>query len=381
MLLLLSWQLTPSTLVHGFRQPFMLEATPMPVPLFANLPLPLEWHTLSQMLRPALWIGGTLLVALTVRRIVLSWLQSRRQHTTSFINMLLDAMRAPSLLWCFAATLAVAIRYARLSVGEQGYAVQAIVVFLIISITLMAANITRRSLTQYGERYNLPFAVAGLSRTLAYVVVVIIGVLTVLAYLKLDIRPILAALGVGGLAVALALQDTLANLFAGVHILVERPIQVGDFVRLSTNEEGTVTDIGWRTTRIASGPNTMVVIPNTKITTGSLTNYSLPTQPTPLDVPILVGLAADAAIVQQIALEEAQAHPDVLPMPTPVVLFDPGVTQTHLQFKLSVSVPSRALQVPTASALRLRLLERFRQAQVPLPASERLVLIKKDSGK
>ncbi len=75
----------------------------------------------------------------------------------------------------------------------------------------------------------------------------------------------ITALGVGGLAVALALQDTLVNLFAGLHILMEKSIRVGDFIRIETGQEGYVEDITWRTTRIKMQPNNMIVIPNSKL--------------------------------------------------------------------------------------------------------------------
>src|SRR4030095_2322700 len=99
------------------------------------------------------------------------------------------------------------------------------------------------------------FAVAGLSRTLIYIFVFSIGLLVLLSEFDVKITPILTALGVGGLAVALALQDTLANLFAGIHILVEEPISLGATIRLASGEEGVVTDIGWRTTRVRNGSN------------------------------------------------------------------------------------------------------------------------------
>ena len=86
------------------------------------------------------------------------------------------------------------------------------------------------------------------------------------------------------IAVALALQDTLANLLAGIHILVERPIVVGDSIKLESGHEGVVTDIGWRTTRVRTGSNDMVVVPNTKITSGILVNYSLPDRRTVAEV-------------------------------------------------------------------------------------------------
>ena len=88
-----------------------------------------------------------------------------------------------------------------------------------------------------------------------------------------SITPIITALGVGGLAMALALQDTLSNLFAGIHILAEHTIRIGDFIRLETGQEGYVEDISWRTTRIRMLPNNMVIVPNSKLAQSVVVNY------------------------------------------------------------------------------------------------------------
>ena len=84
------------------------------------------------------------------------------------------------------------------------------------------------------------------------------GFLVVLQTLGVSIAPLLTALGVGGLAVALALQDTLANLFAGIHILASKTVQPGDYIRLSSGEEGYVVDINWRQTTVRQLSNNLV---------------------------------------------------------------------------------------------------------------------------
>ena len=95
----------------------------------------------------------------------------------------------------------------------------------------------------------------------------------ILAALGIQITPILTALGVGGLAVALALQDTLSNLFAGIHLLADRPIRVGDYVKVADTVEGHVEDIGWRLTRVRMLQNVVVTIPNKRVAESIITNY------------------------------------------------------------------------------------------------------------
>jgi small-conductance mechanosensitive channel len=321
---------------------------------------------------PFITFGVALLIALAGRGIALKLLYRRITAQESFAYVFLNAIRFPSVLWCIAAALSIAIRNAAPSRTIVGYADKGIGAFTIISVTLVAAAILANTIAVHGRRYSLSFAVAGLSRTLTNVVVFSIGALLLLKQtFEVEITPFLTALGVGGLAVALALQDTLANFFAGVHILIEEPIVVGDFIRLSSGEEGVVKDIGWRTTRILGMGNNMTVIPNTKITSSTLMNFSLPDKRIGVEIQIMAAHEADHDLIAELALEAASTTPDVLEEPSPVVWLDPGVLPTHLQMKLLVHVEGPMLRAPVQSAIRRRLLEQFRERGIPLPPVER----------
>jgi len=306
-------------------------------------------------------------VLLLVRYILLRLIRRGAPPPTSLAAIFAETISFPSVLWSLAAAADLSLSSASLSARQSHLADEWIGAFVIVSLTLVALSVAVRTLTHYGERQGMPFAAAGLSRTLIRVVVVTIGVMSLMANFDKSIVPLLTALGVGGIAVALALQDTLANFFAGIHILVERPIFVGDLIRLSDGQEGVVSDIGWRTTRVRNGNNDLVIVPNSKITTGTLVNYSLPDRREVATLAILVAHDADPVVVCQIAIEEARNTEGVLADPAPVCLCDPGVLPTHLQFALSVNVARRDDQGPVLSRIRLRLLTRFREEGVPLP--------------
>jgi small-conductance mechanosensitive channel len=97
----------------------------------------------------------------------------------------------------------------------------------------------------------------------------------VLSTFGVAIAPLLTTLGLGGLAVAIALRDTLANLFSGVHIVASRQIRPGDYVKFDFGVEGEVTDIQWRSTTIRDLQNSTVIVPNEKVAGSVLVNYSL----------------------------------------------------------------------------------------------------------
>ncbi|MFI0407428.1 mechanosensitive ion channel family protein [Actinomadura sp. 3N508] len=135
---------------------------------------------------------------------------------------------------------------------------------------------------------------------IARVVVIGVGVLVMLQSLGVSISPLLGALGVGGLAVALALQDTLANLFAGVHVLASKTIEPGDYIKLATGQEGYVVDINWRNTSIRTLSDNIEVIPNQRFSDTILTNYHRPAQDMSIMVYAKVAYEVDLDRVEEL---------------------------------------------------------------------------------
>jgi small-conductance mechanosensitive channel len=315
---------------------------------------------------PVFVFSVSVLIALAARHFLLLLL-SRRARRYDFSAVLLESVRLPSLLWCVAAALAIAIHNAEAPRALEYWAHKSLSAFVIISITVVIASVAVRMVSGYGERNKIPFAVAGLSRTLIYIIVFSVGLLMLLALFEVRITPILTALGVGGLAVALALQDTLANLFAGIHILVEEPISVGHFIELTEGQKGTVLDIGWRTTRIRTFGNNILVIPNQKITSGILTNYSLNDTRVIAEILIVAAHHADPNRIAAIAMDAAVDVEGALSEPAPVVLFDPGIVATHMQMKMLVHVTSILERGRVQSQIRVRIHESFLREGIPFP--------------
>jgi len=229
------------------------------------------------------------------------------------------------------------------------------------------------------ERRAIAVGVTGLARTSVRLTILIVGALVLLSSLGIAITPLLTALGVGGLAVALALQDTLSNLFAGIHLLADRPIRVGDYVRLSLeNVEGWVLDVGWRSTRIRMLQNNVVIVPNSKVSQSVITNFDLDETRLALSIRVGVSYDADAERVEQILVDEARrAAGDVegmLAEPPPVARLIPGFGEYSLDFTLVCWVARFPDQFNVQHELRKRLLRRLRAEGIdmPLPTAVRL---------
>ncbi len=324
-------------------------------------------EVLLQVARPLAAFLLTLLVLLLVRHFLIRWMYRRSRGEGSAGYIALETLRLPSVLWCVAAAVKFGLEMSIIPAKYNARASTAILAFLIVSISMVVASASVRALTAHGRRRGIALALSGMASTLIRVFVFTLGLTALLRLYQVNIAPLLAALGVGGLAVALALQDTLANFFAGIHILIEEPIALGATIRLSTGEEGVVTDIGWRTTRLRNGNSNVVVIPNTKITSGILVNYNLPDPRVTTDVAVMVGYDADLNQVRRIALDQTRACDGVLETPQPAVFFNPGPLTTHLQFTVVFSVADFSQRDPVKSEVRLRIYRRLREEAVPLP--------------
>lgn len=147
---------------------------------------------------------------------------------------------------------------------------------------------------------------ASLLSNLARIVVFCFGILIVLQNIGISITPILATLGIGGLAIALAFQDTLSNLFSGLYLIISQQVRPGDYVKLEGGQEGYVSDITWRNTVIRELPNNVIVVPNSKLASAIFTNYHLPAKE--INVPIQLGVSyeSDLERVEKVTLEVAR---------------------------------------------------------------------------
>jgi len=182
------------------------------------------------------------------------------------------------------------------------------IVFVVIGLSVIW--ITTRLLLSFIRklkgRYPWFVQYETLTRHIVRIVILAIGVLIILDTLGVSITPLIASLGVGGIAIALALQDTLSNFFSGVYLLVDKPIKVGDFVQLESGEEGYIDQIGWRSTRIRALSNKTVVVPNSHMSSSRIINYDLPDPEVAVLVNVGVHYNSDLEHVERVTIETAR---------------------------------------------------------------------------
>ena len=272
---------------------------------------------LGSPLLEAVWAGGILLVSVLVAWLILLSIQylkpriGKRAKATP-IPRLLESLYRPVVLLIVSQGLILALSsLSYLTLWRDGLG-KASIALVIILATYGLARSGGVLLTWYLSSRAVrqkAFIDQGLVRFLRRIMVLIIyavGILILLDYLNIAITPIVAGLGISGLAVALALQPALVNFFASTQIVSDRVVRVRDYVELDNGIRGYVIDVGWRSTRIRTSFNNMVVIPNSRLADSVITNYHGPSMELAVIVNAGVSYSSDLTHVESVALEVAR---------------------------------------------------------------------------
>ena len=184
-------------------------------------------------------------------------------------------------------------------------------------------------------------------------------------------------MGVGGMAVALALQETLANIFSGLHLILSKQLRIGDYIMLSTGETGRVTDITWRfTTIVPVGESNMVVIPNQKIASATITNYSMPRRNVIISIPIGVAYDSDLEQVEQVTIQvadEVLEDVDHAITKQPFVRFT-AFGESSIDFNVFIQSSNFDNQALIKHEFIKRLTKKYRELGIDIPYPIRTVL-------
>ena len=237
----------------------------------------------------------------------------------------------------------------------------------VASVTFLAATVFSRAALDYGARESVP--ISGLTQNLVRIAVTILGALVIVRSFGYDITGMLTVLGVGGLTVALALQEPLSNLFAGLFVSIAGQVRVGDYVRLDSGAEGYVADLNWRSTLLRQGGDNIIEVPNSKLAQAIVTNFSQPGPETAATVECTVNHDSDLATVEQAAVDAASSVlrdvPGVVSGKPPAVVFS-ALTDVGVVMAVTLRVRSFADRAPVRHELIKRLHQRLSDLGVTL---------------
>lgn len=267
----------------------------------------LEWlEPYLEWLEPVLTVVIGVCIGFLFKTYLFSRLKSFSDKTSfKGDDVVINAFNSMIVFWFFLASLSIALNNVELGDPYNVYASQLIFAFLVISISLTASKIVLGMLDVWSKNNNsLPST--GIFKGLINVSIFSLAFLVVLQSFGISITPLLTALGVGGLAVSLALKDTLSDLFGGINILLSKTMKEGDYVELSNGYQGYVKNIGWRYTTIQERANNVISIPNSVLSGSVSKNYT--SMDAAFRVPIQVGVSYDSDLdhVERIALEVAE---------------------------------------------------------------------------
>jgi small-conductance mechanosensitive channel len=322
--------------------------------------LPSGWlHNALPIIWPIVWVAVATIAGVLIDRVALLRLLSGnfvRSHP--WFGVGLDSLRAGVIFWFVIVGIHAAMITSPLDRNLVHVLDDVLLVLAFGSLTWVAARFAGGAIHTQARGFSQRVLSSSLLATIVQVTIVTIGILIIFQSLGVAIAPLLTALGVGGLAVALALQPTLGNLFAGVQLVASRALRPGDYISIG-GFEGFVEDITWRTTSIRNLSNDVVVIPNQTIATTIFVNYRLPIPAVAIEIPFTVKAGTDLDRVEQSATQAATAALEDLGAATvggvpPSVRFETitdGSVQAHLLFRVPESVDAGTARNETVKRL------------------------------
>jgi len=338
---------------------------------------------------PIVIIVVATLIGWVIERFAVRWVKRLARHANHRESLVAQAMRAHITLWGL--LLGVGIAYDNLlgvynqamaehkpnpiglpslvfSPDNQKYIHDGLLALFVISLSFMLAGVITALIVNSSASASRP--VVSLVTNVTRLVVLIVGFILVLAILGVSIAPYLATLGIAGLAVSLALQATLTDLVSGMLLLASRQLAVGEYIKLSTGEEGYISDITWRTTTIRQLSNNVVIVPNSKMTSLPVINYHANTQHSGVSVELGVSYGSDLEQVERVTIEVARDVMQTVKGGLPD--FEPSVRFNTLgDYSIGLTVSMQAQEIGDQYLIRhefiKRLRRRYQQEGISIP--------------
>ena len=259
--------------------------------------------------------------------------------------------------------------------GHERWTVRIWLVAVIIQASYLGSGVIQEFLRWYIENMaqqtgsDLDDRLMPMARRIVPIAIYAVGALMALEALGITIAPMLAGLGIAGIAVGLALQPTLSNLFSGMFMLSEGELNEGDFIELEGGPSGFVVDVTWRSTKIRDRFNNLIMIPNSKMMDSVMTNYVSESQAVTILVPCGVSYESDLEKVERVSLEVANGVRDNLE--EAIDDFDPVVRfsdfgESNIDFNVIMQARDRLGSFVVKHELIKRLHSRFREEGIEI---------------
>jgi len=316
-------------------------------------------------------VGASTAMGYFLRRQVLGRLSRwAKKNDSPAGDIIFSAIKSPFILLSVMMGIYLALEFSDLSKKLVDKTEKGLSILAIVAIAMASANILSGYIRTRAAKIDSRLPVTSLTENIIRITFFSVAALIILNQLGISIVPILTTLGVGGLAVALALQNTLSNFFAGFNIIVAKQLKVGDFIKLDSTDSGYIEDIGWRSTKVGTLKGNSVIIPNAKLAEMIVTNYNLPENDLAVIVQLGVHYNSNLEQVEKIARETAAEVMKETPGGVPD--FEPSVryhtfAASSINFSVIMRARTFADQYMIAHEFIKKIHRRFAEEKIVIP--------------
>lgn len=331
-----------------------------------------EWASNEYFVAVALilfWILIALVITFVVDKYIKKWAKKTK---TELDDIILGVLKTPLLLILISAGIVSAIRIISAISGYMHYIDAAYQIILIFAVIWLVAKLYKALIGYYGKVFaektksKIDDILMPTIEKVGLFVIYFMGIMVILSFLGIDILPLITGMGIMGLAIALAVKDTLSNFMAGFFVLMDQPFRVGDRVELGKGDIYDVVAIGPRNTRLYNiEEHSILVLPNGKLIGAKVVNKSMPDLRIKEKISFGVAYNTDIEKAEKIVLDIAKHHSNVLEDPKPNLrVMDLGDFLIELEFSFWInSIKNRK---KTIDKLNREILEKFKKAEIKI---------------
>jgi len=336
----------------------------------------------NDILQLSIYIVSGLIAGLLLYKVVMPLIAKLAAKTSiKSDDLIIKTIRKWVIPWCLALGLYLGLKQQELDNRYYYWIENGLLIFYVISATLILAKVVSGMIKIKAAGTDAVIPSSSIISNIIIIIIYCIGLLIILQSQGISITPVLTALGVGGLAVALALQPTLSNLFAGLQLISSGNFNRGDFVKLTTGEDGFIEDITWRSTTIRAASDHIIIVPNSKLADMTVINYYLPQHEITFSVELAVSYDSDLTAVENITKEvikeTLQASESGARDFEPEIRFF-AFGEGNIRLKAFLRVINYPAQFEVRSEFIKNLQKRYNKDKINIPYPTRAVLIKAD---
>jgi len=287
----------------------------------------LEQYIQNPYLRAFIIVIALFIVLKILSLIIEKIIKLTAKTKTEFDDIIINRSRRPVTFVILALGLRLAVEELQLAQNIAQITEKVLTTIVILTLAYLISSIINILISRWGTiwasktKSKLDDNLIILAQKFVNIIAIILVFLYILNYWGIQVGPLLASLGIAGIAVAFALQNTLSNIFGGVSLILDKTVKVGDLVYIDKDTKGTIVDIGIRSTKIRTFDNELIIMPNGKLADMKIQNIVLPEPKARVVIPFSVAYGSKVDFVKKVVLDEIKKIQGVSEEPEPLVRF------------------------------------------------------------